>query len=1352
MTRVKGKRSARGRPRSASQVTPPGPLDDIPLNAPSAGGEASPSASLRRSVSPNLRSASAGAHGAAVSPSFGGGGVAATFSASFSGLKRGADEAFGDDEEIEGPTHRVAKRFRAPPALTSAPALRAPVSVEDACAFVAAAGVTEAGGVLAALQAALREEDVDGEALLATSEAELRAVLQLSHAVSRRKLALALRDVASAGAAPPDRPPPPTPQEVADWLRAELRGAAGDAAAAAALRDGLDGRVLTSLSDSELCAALDIDEESRLAAILAPLRRAASAPAAQPHGYVPAPLPARGCPGAPLHHVVVLGDTGAGKSSLFNALVGERRLLPTNGMRACTATIVELSFNRGPDLSSAFSDADAMMDDQASPSSAASAALYAPGQAYTPYVAVVEFLSAAEWRVEVDAACAALNGGGDPDAPLAEPEADTPAHEAWCKVRAAYGRAPASAAALRADASLAHLLGDAVRLQARSGEELYDALAPYADSVAAEGDTDSGAACGRQLWPLVRRVRVAGPWAPLAAGAVLVDAPGVADSDAGRGAVVRACLRRADAVWLVANARRAVNDKTVKDALLRPFRRRLASGAGRLGSIALVATQTDTLVRSEIADNLRLPPEATLADCAAARNEYTQRRIEADFWAGVDDDAPDDDENDAAAAASPRGPREALVRGAHVSPVEMPTHCKWQSAALRRAATPASWGGWVPAVGDRGVVVLEFAEPRLTHPSPAFCVLQFGARFAVFAAASLAPVPSSGSGASMPQSAQLPGRYRFQFPVFCVSAFEYGKLSGLRPDDGAATTFPDVEATGVLSLKRFLADSVAATRAAAASRGAAGRSGPDGGDVAVPLLDVLREEEAQLEAEQRAFEAEAARQLQRGYAVRLASNRVARELAAVQRSAAQAPRAEPEAAGDQAAAPGVRAGALLLDCIAEAREAAAAAEAAAEDGKSEEEEAMKHPWTCAAVINPPGLAARSPGIPAGHPAFSKYGAEFGSMLTRFNTQLRSMPAHGAAAFDVAASHMDHFLDIIGHKGSITQHVLGAAVQVIPMSARRVYLRRCAAEHPRSCGFVNAPGTAAEAPAACSRCAAARPPPTRMADPRLLSSDAGDGPFWTCLRPQQAETAGLFSSRPPGVPDSPRRAALQWRGTPRCGFFNTRYSASGCGRCSRMRLEAFSLPPAPGAAAIACLPEAELRQLSFTELANIVERRGEEEVLASNTTYGYGAGGATDVFMAAAVVHATNEVLAGRPRPPLPPPPAPVPRPRASLLPHHYSGAPASQPKAAAEAAAPPGGQPRFIAGPYAGAKPGYLHRNGAQGRGYYWDDEVTDSDFFSKPASQPSQRSSGGGARPPKPAKPYVVDADGAIDLTLDDD
>ncbi|KAJ1493571.1 hypothetical protein T484DRAFT_1768352 [Baffinella frigidus] len=38
---------------------------------------------------------------------------------------------------------------------------------------------------------------------------------------------------------------------------------------------------------------------------------------------------------------VTVGDTGVGKSTLLNAILGEASVLPTNGMRACTACIIE---------------------------------------------------------------------------------------------------------------------------------------------------------------------------------------------------------------------------------------------------------------------------------------------------------------------------------------------------------------------------------------------------------------------------------------------------------------------------------------------------------------------------------------------------------------------------------------------------------------------------------------------------------------------------------------------------------------------------------------------------------------------------------------------------------------------------------------------------------------------------------------------------------------------------------------------------------------------------------------------------------------------------------------------------
>lgn len=45
----------------------------------------------------------------------------------------------------------------------------------------------------------------------------------------------------------------------------------------------------------------------------------------------------------------VVGNTGAGKSSVINAILDEERLVPTNCMRACTAVVTEMSYNNSID-------------------------------------------------------------------------------------------------------------------------------------------------------------------------------------------------------------------------------------------------------------------------------------------------------------------------------------------------------------------------------------------------------------------------------------------------------------------------------------------------------------------------------------------------------------------------------------------------------------------------------------------------------------------------------------------------------------------------------------------------------------------------------------------------------------------------------------------------------------------------------------------------------------------------------------------------------------------------------------------------------------------------------------------
>lgn len=69
--------------------------------------------------------------------------------------------------------------------------------------------------------------------------------------------------------------------------------------------------------------------------------------------------------------VGVVGNTGAGKSSVINAMLDEERLVPSNCMRACTAVVTEISYNDSQKESS-------------------------------KYRAEIEFIQAEDWRKELE--------------------------------------------------------------------------------------------------------------------------------------------------------------------------------------------------------------------------------------------------------------------------------------------------------------------------------------------------------------------------------------------------------------------------------------------------------------------------------------------------------------------------------------------------------------------------------------------------------------------------------------------------------------------------------------------------------------------------------------------------------------------------------------------------------------------------------------------------------------------------------------------------------------------------------------------------------------------------------------
>jgi hypothetical protein len=175
--------------------------------------------------------------------------------------------------------------------------------------------------------------------------------------------------------------------------------------------------------------------------------------------------------------VLVLGDTGAGKSSMLNALIGERSVLPTNGMRACTASLVEMAYN------------------------------YEPG---APYRAVVELLTPQEWQEELETLLHDITLRSDPEACLPRsPDADSPAGIAMAKVRLVYGVQSIATVGdfhdvVRRGSMVTRALGKVIEFEGHSAVSFRKQLEQYADSSDQSYDVS--------FWPVVKRIKIFGRW------------------------------------------------------------------------------------------------------------------------------------------------------------------------------------------------------------------------------------------------------------------------------------------------------------------------------------------------------------------------------------------------------------------------------------------------------------------------------------------------------------------------------------------------------------------------------------------------------------------------------------------------------------------------------------------------------------------------------------------------------------------------------------------------------------------------------------------------------------------------
>jgi ABC-type glutathione transport system ATPase component len=203
----------------------------------------------------------------------------------------------------------------------------------------------------------------------------------------------------------------------------------------------------------------------------------------------------------------VVGNTGAGKSSVINAMLDEERLVPTNCMRACTAVVTELSWNASNDENA-------------------------------KYRAEIEFIKPEDWEKELRILFEELLDGSGKVSRDATNE-DSEAGVAYAKIKAVYPRltrddiANTSIGELMRQPSVQRVLGTTKTVEEARSDRFYRILQSYVDSKEKSTSGDKKQPKEMEYWPLIKVVKIYTKADALSTGAMVVDLPGVHDSNAG---------------------------------------------------------------------------------------------------------------------------------------------------------------------------------------------------------------------------------------------------------------------------------------------------------------------------------------------------------------------------------------------------------------------------------------------------------------------------------------------------------------------------------------------------------------------------------------------------------------------------------------------------------------------------------------------------------------------------------------------------------------------------------------------------------------------------------------------------
>ncbi|XP_042099458.1 nuclear GTPase SLIP-GC isoform X5 [Ovis aries] len=258
-------------------------------------------------------------------------------------------------------------------------------------------------------------------------------------------------------------------------------------------------------------------------------------------------------------YIGLFGSTGAGKSSLINAIIRQAMFLPVSGESICTSCIVQVSSG-----------------------------------CCEQYEAKIHLLSDQEWKEELKNLTTLLHrteglGGEEEDAW----DRGDAAEEAVWKLQMFYGNGAEGKSyeeLLRAKPRGKIPTSRVISLKAEEAGELSVKLDPYIRTQRRDWD---GGSAETHIWPLIKLVEVTLPKSELIPeGVVLVDIPGTGDFNSKRDEMWKKTIDKCSVIWVISDVERISGGRAHEDLLNESVK---ACQRGFCRDLALVVTKADKL-------------------------------------------------------------------------------------------------------------------------------------------------------------------------------------------------------------------------------------------------------------------------------------------------------------------------------------------------------------------------------------------------------------------------------------------------------------------------------------------------------------------------------------------------------------------------------------------------------------------------------------------------------------------------------------------------------------------------------------------------------------------------------------